>query len=48
LPFEQNIEQHAALSVHVLPTVVQLALSGVHAPPDPQIPLQHCAFPEHA
>jgi hypothetical protein len=48
LPFEQNIEQHAALSVHALPTVVQLALSGVHVPPAPQIPLQHCALSEHA
>jgi hypothetical protein len=44
----QNIEQHVDPSVHGLPMVEQLVLSGVHVPPVPQFWLQHWALDVHA
>ncbi len=44
LPLLQSFEQHWLLSVHELPSVAHVALSGVHVPPLPQIPPQHCAL----
>jgi hypothetical protein len=44
VPFVHRPEQHSPLPPHVLPAVLQFGLSGVHVPPAPHVPPQHCAF----
>jgi hypothetical protein len=45
-PPAQRFEQHAASLWQALPSVEQLAGSGVHLPP-PHVRLQHCPFAVH-
>jgi hypothetical protein len=42
-PLRQTLEQHSEWFMHPLPVVRQPGLSGVHVPPAPHVPLQHCA-----
>jgi hypothetical protein len=42
-PFEQTREQQSPWFMHALPEVRHDGLSGVHVPPAPHVPLQHCA-----
>jgi hypothetical protein len=43
---EQSTEQHSAPLVHVLPSVLHVALSGTHAS-FTQLPPQHSPFDVH-
>jgi hypothetical protein len=46
MPFSQNFEQHCALAVHALPSVLHVLLSGAHVPLV-HVPLQHCPLLVH-
>jgi hypothetical protein len=42
-PFWQTLEQQSPWFMHALPDVRHDPLRGVHVPPAPHVPLQHCA-----
>jgi hypothetical protein len=43
----QYLEQQSVFAAHGLPSVLHVALSGAHVPPE-QLPPQHSALPLHA